>query len=60
MIARKVLEKCDNKFENLDVNGKFPYLKASAIGAVEGLIDAAVIIGVVDLGVTIAKIVTRK
>lgn len=41
-IAKLILDWTEEKFDKLDVNSKHLYAKAFGIGAIEGIIDAAV------------------
>lgn len=50
-LVRKVLDWTDDKFDEIDVtNDKHPYLKAFGCGAIEGLIDGAVVWFPIALG----------
>lgn len=49
-ITRKVLNWTDKKFDAIDENTKHPYLKAFGLGAVEGVIDGAVLMYPVLIG----------
>ena len=54
MIAKEILKWSEKKFDealNLELDDKAAYKKAFVSGAVEGLVDAAVIIG----GISIIK-----
>lgn len=43
MLVKEVLNKVEEKFDDIDVTDKHPYLKAFGLGAIEGAIDGAVI-----------------
>lgn len=49
MLTKIVLDKLEKKLENLPLDEKSSYLKAVAIGAAEGLIDSAVLIGTLSI-----------
>lgn len=63
MLTRKVLNKLEGKFNNLDVDKKSSYPKAFMIGGAEGWIDAAVVIGslsIVKGAVEVTKAIVKK
>lgn len=63
MLTKMAINKLEDKFNKMDVNKKSRYLKSAMIGAAEGWIDAAVIIGslsIVKGAVEVTKEIVKK
>ena len=59
-MLRKIVKWCDDTMEKAyEDESKFAYVKAMGVGAVEGLVDAAIICCSIDAAVAVGKFVIK-
>lgn len=56
-LTRSINEWTMKKFEGIEMDDKHPYIKAFALGALDGAVDAVAVIGVVSIIATVIQTV---